>query len=271
MLWGWIETMHPEWAKKRWVRWYLRTPLLLKIVVWAVSLIVIGVLFLILLGILESLRWRSFGPIGFFGRTLNFFIRSLQILQGIVFAVLVLLPIPLMILDTWADRVRVSTFLDKTSEERGAILATRGEYIGGHPLLPVGRFLYLSLEGSIESPRLSLLVPQGMGKEMKKFTVPVLEVEKTGEKKKEFLSPEQAMIGTLLTERVPRAWGEKLYFTIDYVSDSGRLQKVLLSSFIGGSEEIQRWSNYIVCAREEALTGETPHGDWESLGSSKDA
>ena len=186
MIWGWIESSHPEWATKGWARWWLRTPLWEKVVLWVLAFVVVGLVY-VAMGAIQGAFWVGLGRVKVIGWVVRLFLSLLGLFQMITFLLLIL-ALPFTIIDTWIDLSRVGTILEKTAESRGAILATRGEYIGGHPLLPEGRFLYLFLEGTLETPRLSLLVPQGRYRGVKEFTVPVLEVERTEERKEESLS-----------------------------------------------------------------------------------
>ena len=194
------------------------------------------------------------------------------------------------------DAIGIDTFvvsgrLSQIARERRAILVTRGEYVGGHPLLPEGRVLYLSLEGKLQSPQLSLLVPRGRETApepslhsvrrrarktiaLKEFPVPLLELIGMERPKEEFSSLGNAVIESILTRRISQGWrGERLYLVVQYLAEWGKQQEVTFTAFSGGKEEVQRWSNYIVCAAGEAArfdektgaVGEMPYGRWKSL------
>jgi len=101
-------------------------------------------------------------------------------------------PIPwvLLAMDAWMDKNQVNTDVAQFGND-GAILATRCEYLGGHPQLPHGRFAYLLLEGTRQNPTLALVFPASLAgsttsrmdtnserSDSERYLLPVLDVGK---------------------------------------------------------------------------------------------
>ena len=144
------------------------------------------------------------------------------------------------------------------------VLATRAEYVGGHPKLPHGRFCYLTLRGTLQNPMLTMEFPN-QNAEPERFDVPLLDIAKTTHK----ADAEQTIAGTVLAslnERAGRFFsGERVTLTVDYQGPGGRKHKVDLTSFFRGGDEVRNWRNYLVCAQAEADYGEKPFQPWKSL------
>ncbi len=144
------------------------------------------------------------------------------------------------------------------------VLATRAEYVGGHPKLPHGRFCYLTLRGTQQNPMLTMEFPV-QNAESHTFDVPLLDIAKTAHK----AEAEQTLTGAVLAslnERAGRFFsGERVTLTVDYEGPGGRKHKVDLTSFFRGGDEVRNWRNYLVCAQAEADYGEKPFQPWKSL------
>jgi hypothetical protein len=149
-----------------------------------------------------------------------------------------------------------------TFSKEGAILATRCEYLGGHPQLPHGRFAYLTLEGTKQSPNLSLVFP---GTNPERFHLPLLDLTRTKPEK----GSDASLAADLATAIHKDAGGllrpQRLTLVVDYDGAAGRKHKVELTNFFHGNDEIRNWRNYLVCAQAEADTGVRPHEPWKDL------
>lgn len=145
----------------------------------------------------------------------------------------------------------------------GAILATRCEYLGGHPQLPHGRFAYLTLEGTRQDPVLNLVFPPGTAAD--RFPLPLLDLKKTRPEKGSDASA-FADVAAAINQSAGRLFRpERLTLVVDYNGDAGRAHKVELTNFFHGNNEIRNWRNYMVCAQAESDTGVAPHAPWKSL------
>jgi len=152
---------------------------------------------------------------------------------------------------------------------KDVILATRGEYIGGHPKLPHSRFLYLTIGGTQKNPTLSIILPSttnadDLADKSTIFDIPLLEViGKVSGIDDKFGKP--GILNFPLTSATPLIWkGYRAFLNIEYTF-AGRKYNVELSSFLKGNNEVQQWKNYLTCAQAEADTGEVPFGPWKSL------
>ena len=166
--------------------------------------------------------------------------------------------------DTIVDHYHTNGDITNLMTQPHVVLATRAEYVGGHPLLPHGRFCYLALRGTQENPMLTMEFPN-QNAEADRFDVPLLDIAKTTPK----AEPEQTITGSILASLNERAGrflsGERVTLTVDYQGPGGRKHKVDLTSFFRGGDEVRNWRNYLVCAQAEADTGTTPFGPWKSL------
>jgi hypothetical protein len=170
-------------------------------------------------------------------------------------------------LDAMVDHFHTNGYIAKLTSSDDVALATRAEYVGGHPQLPHGRFAYLTLDGSQENPTLTLIFPElGETQDFENFfEIPLLDINKTDPKSESELSLTGAVLASL-TERPGRMFaGERVTLNIDYQGPGGRKHKVELTSFFHGNDEIRNWRNYLVCAQAEADTGIKPFGPWKSL------
>ena len=147
------------------------------------------------------------------------------------------------------------------------VLATRAEYIGGHPKLPHGRFVYLALGGSLEAPHVTLILP-GPGETQDVFSMPVVDVEQATEGVGEAEETVSAMLAKVILET--EVIGQRALLNVTYAGEMGRRHVVELGHFLFGDGEVQNWRNHIVCIQSEADTGEQPYGPWKSLPSSQE-
>ncbi len=168
------------------------------------------------------------------------------------------------IVDAIVERQHTNGDLNNLMSHDDVVLATRAEYVGGHPELPHGRFAYLTLEGDRENPTMTITFP-GPNEEDDSFDIPLLDIEKT----KPESDADQSLTSTLLatlTERPGRFLaGERVTLNVDYHGPGGRKHTVELTSFYHGNDEIRNWRNYLICAQAEADTGARPFGPWKSL------
>lgn len=245
MIWYLTRSNH-RLAIQPWVRAWLRTG-------WKVRfLFIIG--FTILLGAFTtSLRW---GLAMQFGRN-----EFLEIAPQVVIAVIWILGVLEVIVEGKVTR----DDLGRMMRSPNVVLATRGEYIGGHPQLPHGRFVYLTLGGALENPLLSIVLPRSGGMADDSFAMPVLDVQKTSQS----VAPtgEETTVNVTLASVTFRAkfLGEQATLNIEYIGQAGRKQDVELTRFFFGNGELQGWHNYVICIQAEADTGRPPHGPWKSL------
>jgi len=180
---------------------------------------------------------------------------------------LIFLPPLFLVVDGVTDWVATRGDIEKMMVSADVVLATRGEYIGGHPMLPHGRFVYLTLAGTVESPLLIIVLPQPGGRAAKVFSMPVLDVEKTKDQLGE--AGEEATVAVMLANVTFEAQfiGQRSLLNVEYIGKKGRRHQVQLGHFFWGDGEVQNWRNYIVCIQAQAETGERPYGPWKTLPS----
>jgi hypothetical protein len=147
----------------------------------------------------------------------------------------------------------------------GAVLATRAEYIGGHPQLPHGRFVYLKISGTRENPILTIVFPGNELVPEETFDIPLLDLDKMDEKREEAESLTGSILASVSEKPGKMLAGERATLTVRYQGPGGRKHLVELSSFYHGNDEIRNWRNYLVCAQAEADTGVKPREPWTSL------
>jgi hypothetical protein len=217
-----------------------------------------------LLGWLWSAVWFAMGVVS-------------QDVGVIMLIVLFICPIPwlLLVVDAWLDKNQVQNDITAFARD-GAILATRCEYLGGHPQLPHGRFAYLLLEGTRQNPSLALVFPTRLstgttepaareGSPDERYILPVLDVGKMKTEKGSSDSP-AADIATSIGKGAGQVLRpEKLNFIVNYDGEGGRQHKVEFTNFFHGNNEIRNWQNYIVCAQAQADSGIEPHAPWINL------
>jgi WD40 repeat protein len=177
----------------------------------------------------------------------------------------------LWVIDTYMDRRTTRGDLQALLASPNVVLATRGEYIGGHPQLPHGRFVYLTLGGTRESPQLCIVLPGAGGKSDETFAVPVLDLQKTTQKLEK--TGDDTTVDITLASVTFRAkfLGEQATLNVEYIGQAGRKQGVEITRFLFGNGEIQTWRNFIVCIQAEADTGKPPYGPWKTLPVGKSA
>lgn len=234
MVWALSKGNH-ELSCSRWVRWWLRAGLGPRFIVTVMLAAIAGGGVMLLIGATTPTSF-SLGSRG------NSPLMPLTWLPAAI--------ILLFVLDALWDNLDTNGELSSLKARRDVVLATRGEYVGGHPKLPRGRFLYLLLEGSLENPKLTLLLPPATKPVL--FPMPVLDLEKTKSQLAKIVSQTAIL-------------GRKLTLTIEYTGEAGRKHEVELSHFFHGASEVQGWRNYIVCIQAEAETGQPPYGRWKSL------
>lgn len=168
------------------------------------------------------------------------------------------------VVDLFWDFVATRRELASFRARKDVILATRGEYIGGHPQLPHSRFVYLTIWGTRSDPNLSIVLPGSVLREMKEFRIPLVDLTgTTSEIDDKFGRP--AFFNILLTSITPSIWkGYRSVLLVDYIS-AGRKYKAELGSFLRGNDEVQQWKNFLTCVQAEADSSEKPFGPWRSL------
>ena len=194
--------------------------------------------------------------------------------SAVLFFITGLVPWLVWTLDAVIDRYHTRGDLNNLMAiEDRVVLATRAEYIGGHPDLPHGRFAYLTIEGSQQNPLLTISFPKqvrntsdgttALGYDC--FNIPLLDIGKTSEK----ADSVESMTGTLLAslqEKPGKLFSqERVTLKVEYQGEAGRKHIVELTNFLRGSDEVRNWRNYLVCAQAEADTGYKPYGPWASL------
>jgi hypothetical protein len=185
-----------------------------------------------------------------------------------LFGFMAVVPLGFWLLDGFVDQRLTSGQIKNLMIREDIVLATRAEYIGGHPRLPHGRFAYLTLAGSRENPVLTLLFP---GNEPttpdELFEVPLLDIDKHDSKTEEAESPAGELLASLSEKPGKMFAEERVILNVRYQGLAGRKHIVELSSFYHGGDEVRNWRNYLVCAQAEADTGITPRLPWKSLQS----
>jgi hypothetical protein len=171
----------------------------------------------------------------------------------------------LLLISVYIDNRAMRGDLKKLLASPNVVLATRGEYIGGHPQLPHGRFVYLTLCGVLDNPRLNILLPQGSGTNPLAFPLPILDLQKTTQHVVK--TGDDTTVNVTVASVTFRAkfLGEQATLKVEYIGQAGRKQEVEITRFLFGNGEIQTWRNYIVCIQAEADTGKPPYGPWKSL------
>lgn len=174
------------------------------------------------------------------------------------------IPFAFIVADRIVDGRMVNKDLKRFLAGDEVILATRCEYVGGHPDLPHGRFAYLLLEGTRENPSLTLGFPADEGQESDFFQMPVLDLDKMKPESGSDDSIAAAMLTSVDEKAGKFLSGERVTLKVDY-KGIGRTHHVEITSFFHGNDEIRNWRNYLVCAQAEADTGKKPFGPWKSL------
>ncbi len=183
---------------------------------------------------------------------------------GFFFVIVALVPWVLWLLDAVVDHYHVKGDLQTFLQRDEVLLATRCEYLGGHPELPHGRFAYLVLEGSLQSPALTLMFPESRG-DPHRFLMPVLDLQKTKPDKHEADSLAASALSIFNDSAAKFLGADKTKLVVDYEGGAGRKYRVELTNFFNGTGEIYNWRNFLVCVQAEADTGKKPYGPWRSL------
>jgi hypothetical protein len=184
-----------------------------------------------------------------------------------LFGFMAMVPLGFWLLDGFVDQRLTSGQIKRLMIRDDVVLATRAEYVGGHPRLPHGRFAYLTLAGSRENPVLTLLFPGNEPTTDELFEVPLLDIDKHDSKTEEAESPAGELLATLSEKPGKMFAEERVILNVRYQGLAGRKHIVELSSFYHGGDEVRNWRNYLVCAQAEADTGVTPRLPWKSLRS----
>lgn len=184
-----------------------------------------------------------------------------------------LMPWYFWIVDMLLDHVRTRSDLDGFTLSEDVILATRCEYLGGHPELPHGRFAYLLLEGTRDDPNLTLGFPTSDGKVGDYFSMPLLDLAAASSQKIDSVSLAGDLASSFTSEmsaNIKEGAGrflkpERLSLVVDYEGPGASRYKVELTNFFRGNEEVRNWQNYLICSKAEAVAGVKPHQPWKSL------
>ena len=193
------------------------------------------------------------------------FVASIAVFFEFVFLIFVFALSIFFIIDLVWDFLGTRRDLANIAFKEDVILATRGEYVGGHPSLPHARFVYLIISGTQKSPYVGIILP---GFQPIEYKIPLIDITdtKSGIDEK-FGKP--GIFNFSLTSITPSVWkGSRTAINIEY-SLTGRKYIVEIGSFIRGNDEVQMWKNYLICARAEADTNEKPYGQWKSLPEDK--
>lgn len=170
------------------------------------------------------------------------------------------------VIDIIWDFIITRRDLRNFTAKNNVILATRGEYVGGHPILPHARFVYLVISGTQQSPYVGIILP---GFEPVIYKIPLIDITDTKSGIDEKFGKPASIFNFSLTSITPSMWkGSRSSINIEYAL-TGRKYVVEIGSFIRGNDEVQMWKNYLTCAGAEADTGKKPYGHWKSLPEEK--
>lgn len=198
-------------------------------------------------------------------RLVSYFVSFIQVVYQAIIALVWLF----WVVDAIVERAVTRGDIAKMMALPDIVLATRGEYIGGHPMLPDGRFVYLVLAGTLEKPELKIVLPQPEGRPDKTFSMPVLDLQRATERVEP--TGDETTVSVMLADVTFRAkfLGQEALLNVEYISKAGRKQLVEVGHFLFGDGEVQGWRNYIVCIQAEAETGQRPYGPWKTLPAAK--
>ena len=262
MIWYLTKTKH-ELSIQPWVRRWLRAGPVGKILKTLVAMALLGaiggVLWVMAMVATPNTGWME-------PRRVNFFSVLFSVLAGLV-ALLTQVPLLFLIVDSIMDRKRTRGDIRRLMRSPDVVLATRGEYIGGHPMLPHGRFVYLTLGGTLENPLLNIILPKTKGMADEVFSMPVLDVEKSREGVGEAAEETTATVVLANITFEAQLMGRRSLLDVEYIGNTGRRYQVELGHFFLGDGEVQNWRNFMVCIQAEAETGQSPHEPWETLPS----
>jgi len=284
MLWSLTKWNH-KLSTTRLVRWWLRMTVLDRFIL----VIVCNFLFLVYSFFTFILWLMNYGGRALMGAAssndlfssvisdsipagLKFVLGLLNFVSGIavffefVFLIFVFGLSIFFLVDLVWDFVGTRRDLASIAFKENVILATRGEYTGGHPSLPHARFVYLIISGTQKSPYVGIILP---GFQPIEYRIPLIDITDTKSGIDEKFGKPASIFNFSLTSITPSMWkGMRSAINIEY-SLTGRKYIVEVGSFIRGNDEVQMWKNYLTCARAEADTGEKPYGQWKSLPTEK--
>ena len=283
MLWSLTKWNH-KLSTTRLVRWWLRMTVLDRFVLVIVTnfLFLVYSFFTFILWIMNYGGRALMGAAsdeGLFGSImsdsipagLKFVLGLLNFVSGVavffefIFLIVVFGLSVFFIVDLIWDFLNTRKDLANITSKEDVILATRGEYVGGHPTLPHARFVYLVISGTQQSPYVGIILPSF---EPVIYKIPLIDITntKSGIDEK-FGKP--SVFNFSLTSITPSMWkGSRTSINIEY-SLTGRKYTIEVGSFIRGNDEVQMWKNYLTCAGAEADTGKKPYGQWKSLPEEK--
>lgn len=194
------------------------------------------------------------------------FISGITVFFEVVFLIFVLALSIFFIIDLVWDFLGTRRDLANIAYKEDVILATRGEYVGGHPSLPHARFVYLIISGTQKSPYVGIILP---GFQPIEYKIPLIDITDTKSGIDEKFGKPASIFNFSLTSITPSIWkGNRSAINIEY-SLTGRKYIVEIGSFIRGNDEVQMWKNYLICTRAEADTNVKPYGQWKSLPEDK--
>jgi len=256
MIWYLFKADHNAAISPR-MRAWLRSGLIGKILTTLIILFFLGGLWQILniLALLTISSRNLFEP--------NQFNLFSFLAKVVVFCIIVVFLFPF--LDNYIDTRVTRNEIARMESLPDVMLATRGEYMGGHPMLPHGRFVYLTLGGTLQSPQLQIILPQSVEKGDKVFSMPVLDVEKTQEKIGEATEEVKTTVVLASVSFETQFIGPRSVLQVEYIGKQGRRHQVEFGHFFYGDGEVQDWRNHIVCIQSQAETGDRPYGPWKDL------
>jgi hypothetical protein len=243
MVWSFFGTDH-EMAISSWVKAWLRGPFS------------------------DRFFLLVFGPWGS-GWTLTFGLIGLASSAGF-WLWIALAPWLFLIVDSIIDGRRVRADLTRL-EEDGAVLSSRVEYCGGHPELPHGRFVYLTIDGNSDNPNITILLPGRTPEEHTRFSMPLLDFDSAEQTSQKTDSITASLLASISEKPGKLFADDRAVLNIKFTDQGGRKQNVELTNFFRGSSELRSWRNYLICAQAEADTGIRPYGPWKSLPPAPDA
>ncbi|OQA36280.1 MAG: hypothetical protein BWY53_00579 [Parcubacteria group bacterium ADurb.Bin326] len=278
MLWFLTKRNH-RLSTGRLVRWWLRMTVLDRVITLIVLVILHAIMSFFTIGLwaiskvinllLEGASRSAFSEFlgEEAGKGMGFVIRLTNFSSGFLMFFEVIITIAVFaffiffIVDLIWDFVATRLDLMMMSAKDDITLATRGEYVGGHPSLPHSRFVYLVISGTQTSPFMAIVLPS---LKPVKFKIPLMDITTTkSEIDNKFGKP--SIFNITLTSITPSIWkGYRSVINIDYVS-TGRKYTIELGAFLRGNDEVQMWKNYLVCTQAQADTQKEPYGFWKSL------
>ena len=284
MLWSLTKWNH-KLSTMRLTRWWLRMTVLDRFILVSVCnfLFLIYSFFTFLIWLMNyggralSGALSSAGSNSLFGsllsanipKGLKFVLGLLNFVSGVavffefVFLIFVFALSVFFIIDLVWDFLGTRRDLANIAFRDDVILATRGEYIGGHPELPHSRFVYLIIGGTQRNPYVGIILPSFQPIEYK---IPLIDITSTKSSIDDKFGKPGIFIFSM-TSTTPSIWeGSRSAINIEYAL-AGRKYVVEIGSFLRGNDEVQMWKNYLTCTQAEADTNKKPFGEWKSLPS----